>query len=777
MHGRRSCRPAAVAERAPSARRGAVLLAVLLTFLTALSVVATAGAATPTVSHQTGASTPAVKTSGGPTATINEPGIAGTTSQTVTAQTSTAAAPTETETETATQTQTQTVTATATASSTTHTATTKASATTRTHPVHTKPKPAPPAVAGWLATTTAPRRAMVLEVPGQSPKTDGVTIAEDGRPVAGTTVTSMSQPGAGDLAVEFLIDQNTSMGTGGITTALGAARAFAGTRSPHTQLGLMSFAAQPSVQLTPTTNSQAISQSLQVTPPVASGADLSVATSSLVTQLAQTRALFRVAVVISDGVNLVPTAATAREAAANSHTEILTVGLSDAASTPASLAALKRQAPGLYVQTTPALLAATVVSVLASQLNDTAVAHWTSHLTGSSVAVKATVAGAQGAVQTSYQAPPAPQPTQSSTAHKQPTAGHHAHAGAAAPAGASALSPSPGFTTTTAATVAPAPAGGFWHSGASKLLTALLIALLVGAIVMLLLRPRATVGVRERVGRYIPQNDEEEGFEHVEAKRAGLSGMLAGGRFWPPFVEAVEISRNPKSPAYLMRRALIVSLPVGLVFAFVSHVPLLFIVPVLASPFAERWWVFRAATKQRDQFRDSLPSYMQDMASAIRVGRSFVGALAVVADSADEPTRSEFERAVTDESLGRPLDESLAAVGLRMQSMEMDQIALIAELNRRSGSNVAEALDRVADGARDRADLLREMKALTAQAKMSSSVLTGMPVVLLLGLSVIAPSYSHPLFHSKFGWVALAFAMILVISGWKVMKKISDVGA
>ena len=347
----------------------------------------------------------------------------------------------------------------------------------------------------------------------------------------------------------------------------------------------------------------------------------------------------------------------------------------------------------------------------------------------------------------------------------------------AAPAGASALSPSPGFTTTVAATTTPAPAVGFWHSGASKLLTALLVALLVGAIVMLVVRPKGSLGVRERVGRYIPQNDEEEGFEPAEIKRAGLGGMLAGGRFWPPFVEAVEISRNPKSPAYLMRRALIVSIPVGIVFAFVSHVTFLFILPVLASPFVERWWVFRAATKQRDVFRDSLPSYMQDMASAIRVGRSFVGALAVVADSADEPTRSEFERAVTDESLGRPLDESLAAVGQRMQSMEMDQIALIAELNRRSGSNVAEALDRVADGARDRADLLREMKALTAQAKMSSSVLTGMPVVLLLGLSVIAPEYSHPLFHSKFGWVSLALATIFVLSGWKVMKKISDVGA
>jgi tight adherence protein B len=111
-----------------------------------------------------------------------------------------------------------------------------------------------------------------------------------------------------------------------------------------------------------------------------------------------------------------------------------------------------------------------------------------------------------------------------------------------------------------------------------------------------------------------------------------------------------------------------------------------------------------------------------------------------------------------------------------MQSVEMDQIALIAELNRRSGSNVDESLDRVADGARDRADLRREMRALTALSKMSSSVLTGLPVVLTLGISVLAPRYAEPLFHTTMGWVSMFVAAILVFAGWKVLKKISDVG-
>jgi tight adherence protein B len=110
-----------------------------------------------------------------------------------------------------------------------------------------------------------------------------------------------------------------------------------------------------------------------------------------------------------------------------------------------------------------------------------------------------------------------------------------------------------------------------------------------------------------------------------------------------------------------------------------------------------------------------------------------------------------------------------------MEAPDLDQIALIAALNRRSGSNVAEALDRVSEGARERADLKREVKALTAQAKMSSWVLTALPGVLLVGLMLISPIYAHPLFHTTMGVVLLGVGATMCYAGWKAMKKITDV--
>ncbi|MGH2859248.1 MAG: type II secretion system F family protein, partial [Solirubrobacteraceae bacterium] len=328
-----------------------------------------------------------------------------------------------------------------------------------------------------------------------------------------------------------------------------------------------------------------------------------------------------------------------------------------------------------------------------------------------------------------------------------------------------------------AAPAAPAQAP-FWSSPRASLAVAggagLLVMLALWAI---LYRPSRRT-VRVRIESFIPTEAPELDLEKAApVRRGGPLSRLQRGSWWPPFVENVEISRMRQAPIELVKRAAILAVVVGVLLGLLSGEPLLAAVPILAWPFALRAFVNRAVTKQRNKFGDSLPSYLHDLASSIRVGRSFVGALAVVGESADEPTRGEFERAATNEALGRPLEECLEAVSRRMLSSDMDQVALIAGLNRRSGSNVAEALERVAEGSRERADMRREMRALSAQAKMSSLVLTALPGVLLLGLSIISPMYAHPLLHTTLGLIALGAGAAMCFSGWKVMQKITNVDA
>jgi tight adherence protein B len=686
---------------------------------------------------------------------------------------------------TATVTQTATMTTTTTATTTTATTTTTAKSATNAAARRRKRRNAvpvaraaasPTSLTGWLSPTARfPRRAIVLQSPAHATISPGhLTVTENGRAVVATTTSgadALTDPGAGNFGIELVLADGTSPAGAPLRPEIDASGTLATNLPLYVPLGVLGYSATSHGLVAFKTNSA------HSTP--GAGVGITAAGLQAVRQVVAGDSALGIVVVVSDGVDVTGSSSALAAAAAAAHVPVVTIGLQDAQSTPASLQAVSRWAPGEFLLATPTGLEGTLQSTVAQVASGYSIVRYRSSApAGTAVSLSVSAASVPGAVTATYRTPGSAAPPR-----RVPVRHHHESAASAALRGTTALSPTPSFAAaitpiTPMTTSAVATQTGFWHSGAAVLIVALLCALLVGTMVMLLLRRPNRRAARTRVGSYIPS---ELGPGLVEShedapRRSGLVGRLESGTWWPQFVEAVEISRNPKSAPYLMRRAAIIAILVAVLVALISHVVALALVPILAFPFVERWWVMRQATKQRQLFADTLPSYMADIASAIRVGRSLVSALGVVADSANEPTRSELERAVTDEALGRPLDQSLSAVGRRMHSGDMEQFALIAELNRRSGANVAEALDRVAEGARDRADLRREMRALTSQAKMSSSVLTGMPFVLLGALSVISPSYAHPLFHTTFGVIALCFALGFIATGWKVMKKITNVG-
>ena len=97
---------------------------------------------------------------------------------------------------------------------------------------------------------------------------------------------------------------------------------------------------------------------------------------------------------------------------------------------------------------------------------------------------------------------------------------------------------------------------------------------------------------------------------------------------------------------------------------------------------------------------------------------------------------AEFQRVVGDEALGVPLEEALRSVQERVGSREVLQIALVAQIQREAGGNLAEVLDRITEALRQRAELRRMVQALTAQGRLSRWVVTAIPLVLLLIVSL-----------------------------------------
>lgn len=219
---------------------------------------------------------------------------------------------------------------------------------------------------------------------------------------------------------------------------------------------------------------------------------------------------------------------------------------------------------------------------------------------------------------------------------------------------------------------------------------------------------------------------------------------------------------------------LLVTILVGWLLEASTHSPIAALLAVLV-PVGAQMVIKMLADRQRRLFSEQLPDNLQVVASAMRAGQPFVGALAAVVEDAPEPSKRELRRAVLDEQLGIPLPEALGQVTERMRSEDFQHVAIVAALQRETGGNTADIIDLVAETVRERIEIRRMVRGLTAQGRLSGGVLAMLPVGLLMFISVINPSYVHPLFHSTAGLIALGVGALLVISGALVIRKIIQI--
>jgi tight adherence protein B len=110
-----------------------------------------------------------------------------------------------------------------------------------------------------------------------------------------------------------------------------------------------------------------------------------------------------------------------------------------------------------------------------------------------------------------------------------------------------------------------------------------------------------------------------------------------------------------------------------------------------------------------------------------------------------------------------------------MASRDLEQLGLVAELQREAGGNAAEVVDRVAETVRERFDLKRLIQTLTMQGRMSRWIVSALPVGIVLILQVENPHYLHPLLASVTGKVFFGFAAAWAVAGSFVIKKIVEI--
>jgi tight adherence protein B len=312
-------------------------------------------------------------------------------------------------------------------------------------------------------------------------------------------------------------------------------------------------------------------------------------------------------------------------------------------------------------------------------------------------------------------------------------------------------------------------------SGAAAIIVSGIAGLLLGLAVYSLFDRKQTVA--DRVSAYVTlRSDDHEGSKSLieralgdgQARKIVRSPMITQLRL------EMEVADIKLGFEELMALSLVVGVLVGYLLYASVHSPFGALLGLFV-PVGAVLGIRFLAGRQRRLFSEQLPDNLQVIASAMRSGQTFVGALKAVLEDAPEPSRRELRRAVLDEQVGIPLADALGNVTVRMQSQDFQHVAIVAALQRETGGNTAEVIDLVASTVRERIEIRRMVRGLTAQGRLSGGILSMLPVAMLIFISVINPTYVHPLFHSTPGLIALGVAIGLVAAGGLVMKQIIEI--
>lgn len=583
-----------------------------------------------------------------------------------------------------------------------------------------------------------PAKTFVLTLPERRDLKPGdVTVSENGQDVEGVRVVPAEAANPRAFATVLAIDTSESMRGAPLQAAMAAAREFAARRPAQERLGVVFFNSRVTLVLPPTTDAAEISKVLSTPPPVAYGTRIYDAVALATHVLTDAGASARSVLLLSDGADLGSKLApgAVEDGARATDTRIFSVGLRDRSYDGLTLRSLAGATGGRYADADESQLTPLFAALGQSFGREYLVDYMSLAPLSTHVDVGVRVAGFAGPASASYTSP--------------------AFRAAAPPASGTARST-------------------LFGSNLGVALAVVVAALLVGFAAFVVARAgrrTAQARIADFTGGVSPSDEAAEMLMELEPKEARRGP--APSRRWAAFAEDVDVAGLSATPERIAQWTVATTLVLALLALAVGR-PVLVLLAFLA-PVVVHSIVSSRANAARRRFDAQLADNLQVVASAMRAGQSFVGALTVAIEDAQEPAKRELHRAVTDERLGVPLDEALGHVARRMRSEELEYVGMVATLQRETGGSTAEVLDRITQTIRERAELKRLVRGLTAQGRLGGAIVTAIPLGLTALFLVIRPGYFNPLLQSPFGVMCIVAGVTMTIAGWLVIRKIVDI--
>jgi tight adherence protein B len=172
------------------------------------------------------------------------------------------------------------------------------------------------------------------------------------------------------------------------------------------------------------------------------------------------------------------------------------------------------------------------------------------------------------------------------------------------------------------------------------------------------------------------------------------------------------------------------------------------------------------------QFNATLPECIDTFSRSLRAGHSIVAGLDIVAQQAPEPANAEFAEVFKKQKYGLPLREALLQMIERVPSMDLKIMITAILVQKETGGNLPNVLDRLVAVIRDRLRIQRDIRVHTAQGRLTGWILGILPPFLMLAINLISPNYSSSFLHDPAGRRMLYISVALLFTGVFVIRRI-----
>lgn len=198
-------------------------------------------------------------------------------------------------------------------------------------------------------------------------------------------------------------------------------------------------------------------------------------------------------------------------------------------------------------------------------------------------------------------------------------------------------------------------------------------------------------------------------------------------------------------------------------------------IPGIAAGFLPFLWVLYKRSARFRRFNLQLPDAIELISRALRAGHALPSALVTVADEMPDPLGPEFRRTADELNYGLPFREAMTNFVQRFPVRDLQFLVSAILVQKETGGNLAELLDKTAAVLRSRIQLKQKVRVYTAQGRLTGIILLALPFLCFIILNIVKPGYGDPLIESEIGRKMIYGTLISMTIGFFVIRRIVQV--